>query len=64
MDAFALGIAVFVGFSAGLGLLLLGALRRARAEGLEGGALLARLAPFLIGDALLVALFVAWLLLG
>lgn len=62
MDPLVIGLVVFVAFSSVLSLLLVQAMRRARSEGLSGGALLARLAPYLIGDLLLVIVFVAWLL--
>lgn len=64
MDPLVLGIVVFVMFSSVFSLLLVQALRRARAEGLQGSALLLRLLPFIVADTLMVGGFVAWLLLS
>lgn len=63
MDPLVLGIVVLVVFSSLVSLLLVQALQRGRAEGLQGAALLLRLLPFLVADALMVGVFVVWLLL-
>jgi hypothetical protein len=62
MNDFTLGIVVFVVATSVVALFMVGALNRARQEGVTGRALLWRLAPYLVADLALTAVFVVWLL--
>jgi hypothetical protein len=62
MNDFTLGIVVFVAATSVVALFMVGALNRARQEGVTGQALLGRLVPYLVADLALTIVFVVWLL--
>jgi hypothetical protein len=62
MDPIVIGAGVLIVVTGAISVALVLTLRRAREDGLAGAALLRRLLPLLIADALFILVWVAWLI--